>query len=130
MLCTIVDFCIQVCSRYLLDLLEPIHFSKWTDFTGSVKSIISQFKEQDIVIHSKRDSQQELSKTVEQASQTSALLLGVVVAVAGFFGFRFQNDIVSGIVAFGSVMTLLEYVIIEMQENGKDSLIFKSLGWA
>lgn len=103
---------------------------KWTDFTGSVKSIISQFKEQDIVIHSKRDSQQELSKTVEQASQTSALLLGVVVAVAGFFGFRFQNDIVSGIVAFGSVMTLLEYVIIEMQENGKDSLIFKSLGWA
>lgn len=103
---------------------------KWTDSTGSVKTIISQFKEQDIVIHSKRDSQQELSKTVDQASQTSALLIGVVVAVAGFFGFKFQNDIVSGVVAFGSVMTLLEYVIIEMQENGKDSLIFKSLGWA
>ena len=103
---------------------------QWTVFTGSVKTAIEQFKEQDIIIHSKRDSQQELTKTAEQASQTSALLLGLVVAIAGIFGFRFQNDIVSGIVAFGSVMTLLEYVIIEMQENGKDSLIFKSLGWA
>jgi len=103
---------------------------QWTVFTGSVKTAIEQFKEQDIIIHSKRDSQQELTKTAEQASQTSALLVGLVVAIAGIFGFRFQNDIVSGIVAFGSVMTLLEYVIIEMQENGKDSLIFKSLGWA
>lgn len=103
---------------------------KWTETTGSVKTIVEQFKEQDIVIHSKRDSYLELSKTVEQATQTSAVLLGVVVALAGFFGFKFQNDILSGVVAVGSVMTLLEYVIVEMQENGKDSLIFKSLGWA
>ncbi|XBW37672.1 hypothetical protein QEN19_003254 [Hanseniaspora menglaensis] len=102
----------------------------WTKITGSVKTVMEQFKEQDIVVHSKRDSQLELTKTVEQATQTSAVLLGVVVALAGFFGFKFQNDILSGIVAFGSVMTLLEYVVVEMQENGKDSLIFKSLGWA
>lgn len=127
---TLLAFAYKFVQGIFLIFLNLSISQKWTDFTGSVKSIINQFKEQDIVIHSKRDSQQELSKTVDQASQTSALLLGVVVAVAGFFGFRFQNDIVSGIVAFGSVMTLLEYVIIEMQENGKDSLIFKSLGWA
>ncbi|SGZ40528.1 uncharacterized protein HGUI_02728 [Hanseniaspora guilliermondii] len=127
---TLLAFAYKFVQGIFLIFLNLSISQKWTDFTGSVKSIINQFKEQDIVIHSKRDSQQELSKTVDQASQTSALLLGVVVAAAGFFGFRFQNDIVSGIVAFGSVMTLLEYVIIEMQENGKDSLIFKSLGWA
>ena len=127
---TILQIIYKIAQGVCLISLNSQVSKDWTENTGSVKSIIDQFKEQDLIIHSKRDSQLELTKTVQQATQTSAVLLGVVVAIAGFFGFKFQNDILSGIVAFGSVMTLLEYVIVEMQEHGKDSLIFKSLGWA
>ncbi|CCH60069.1 hypothetical protein TBLA_0C02600 [Henningerozyma blattae CBS 6284] len=105
--------------------------SKWQAISGSsAKDIANDFKEQGITLTGRREQNiaKELEKTIPTASTTGAAVLALTTAVGEFLGLKGQAA--GMVVGVCGAFAILEFVTLEYQQSGGQSMLAQVLGGA